>query len=114
MASEVALIVGAGAGLSASLARLFAREGMAVALAARSPGKLATLAAETGARAYACNVADPDGVAALFAEVDRDLGEPDLVVFNASARVRGPVQDLDPEAVRQALMVAPFGGFLVV
>lgn len=114
MAREVALIVGAGSGLSASLARLFAREGMAVGLAARSPGKLAALAAETGASTYACDVADPAGVAALFAAVDRDLGEPDLVVFNASARVRGPVQDLDPAAVRDALLVAPFGGFLVV
>lgn len=114
MATETALIVGAGSGLSASLARLFAREKMAVALAARSPDKLATLAAATGARTYACDVADPDAVAALFAAVDRDLGEPDLVVFNASGRVRGPVQDLDPAAVRDALMIAPFGGFLVV
>lgn len=113
MTKETALIVGAGSGLSASLARLFAREGMAVALAGRSPDKLAALAGETGARLYRCDVADPDGVASLFAEVDRDLGEPDVVVFNPSARVRGPLQDLDPLAVRDALMVAPYGGFLV-
>ncbi len=113
MASETALIVGAGPGLSASLARLFAGEGMAVAVAGRSPGRLDALTAETGARAYRCNVADPDDVAALFAAVDADLGEPDLVVFNPSARVRGPIHELDPAAVRDALMVAPYGGFLV-
>lgn len=113
MSKETALIVGAGSGLSASLARLFAKEGMAVALAARSPEKLDALAADTGARAYRCDVADPASVAALFTEVDHDLGEPDVVVFNASARVRGPVQDLDPVQVRDALMVAPYGGFLV-
>jgi len=110
---ETALIVGAGSGLSASVARLFAREGMTVALASRSPDKLDALVAETGARAYPCDVADPASVEGLFAAVDADLGEPGVVVFNPSARVRGPVQDLDPEAVRDALMVAPYGGFLV-
>ncbi len=110
---ETALIVGAGSGLSASVARLFAREGMAVALASRSPDKLDALVAETGARAYHCDVADPASVEGLFAAVDSDLGEPEVVVFNPSARVRGPVQDLDPAAVRDALMVAPYGGFLV-
>lgn len=113
MSKVTALIVGAGAGLSASLARLFAKEGMAVAMAARSPEKLDALCAETGARAYLCDVADADSVEALFAAVDRDLGEPEVVVFNASARVRGPVHELDPAAVRDALMVAPYGGFLV-
>src|SRR5262245_3684862 len=55
IAAQIALIVGAGSGLSASLARLFARKGMKVAVAARSPGKLDVLARETGARAFACD-----------------------------------------------------------
>lgn len=113
MPKETALIVGAGSGLSASLARLFAGEGMALALAGRSPDKLDALASETGARTYRCDAADPDSVEALFAAVDTDLGAPDVVVFNPSARVRGPVQDLDPAAVRDALMVTCYGGFLV-
>lgn len=113
MAKETALIVGAGAGLSASLARLFAKEGMAVALAGRSPDKLAGLVAETGARAYRCDVVDPGDVADLFAAVDQDVGEPGVVVFNPSARVRGPIQDLDPAAVRDAILVSSYGGFLV-
>ena len=107
-----ALIVGAGAGLSAALARRFAREGLAVALAARSPEKLAALCAETGARALACDAADPVQVAALFAALDAD-GAPDLVVYNASSRLRGPIAELDPASVQRSLQVSAFGAFLV-
>lgn len=110
---EKALIVGAGRGLSASLARLFAKEGMAVAIAARNTEKLADLCEETGARAYTCDAVDPAQVDGLFASVTADIGEPDVVVYNASNRARGPVQDLDPEAVRTAIEVSCFGGFLV-
>jgi len=111
--AETALIVGAGAGLSAALARLFAAEGMAVALAARDTGKLAELARETGARAYTCDVAKPDDVNAMYDAVTSDLGFPDIVVFNPSARVRGPIAELDPAAVHAALDVTAFGAFLV-
>ncbi len=110
---ERALIVGAGEGLSASLARLFASEGMSVALAARNADKLAGLAEETGAKAYACDASEPGDVAALFASVTSDIGEPDVVVYNASNRARGPITDLDPEAVRTAIMISCFAGFLV-
>jgi NAD(P)-dependent dehydrogenase (short-subunit alcohol dehydrogenase family) len=108
-----ALIVGAGPGLSASLARLCARAGMKVALAARRTDKLAELTAETRASAYACDACDPHAVAALFEAVEAQHGAPDLVVYNAAARVRGPVVELEPEAVRQALEVSAFGAFLV-
>jgi NAD(P)-dependent dehydrogenase (short-subunit alcohol dehydrogenase family) len=110
---EIALIVGAGRGLSASLARLCARAGMTVALAARDSDKLAALAEETGARSYRCDAVDPSDVGALFAAVERDLGCPHLVVFNASARARGPLIELEPAAVKQSLLVSAFGGFLV-
>lgn len=110
---EKALIVGAGRGLSASLARLFSAEGMDVAIAARNTDKLADLCKATGAKAYACDAADPADVAKLFADVTGDMGEPDIVVYNASNRARGPVQDLDPEAVRTAIEISCFGGFLV-
>jgi NAD(P)-dependent dehydrogenase (short-subunit alcohol dehydrogenase family) len=109
-----ALIVGTGPGLSASLARLCAREGLAVAVAARDGGKLVALAAETGASVHSCDARDPAAVAALFAAVEaRHGGAPDLVVYNASARVPGPVAGLDPEAVRHALEVSAYGAFLV-
>jgi NAD(P)-dependent dehydrogenase (short-subunit alcohol dehydrogenase family) len=110
---EIALIVGAGAGLSASLARLFAKDGMAVALAARNTEKLAALARETGARTYKCDAQEPRDVDAVFAALARDLGAPDLVVYNPSNRARGPITDLDPAAVRTVLMVSAYGGFLV-
>lgn len=111
--AETALIVGAGQGLSASLARLFATQGMNVAVAARNTDKLTDLCRETAARAYACDAIDAGQVEALFAAVTADIGEPDVVVYNASSRARGPVQTLDPEAVRTAIEVSCFGGFLV-
>ncbi len=104
-----ALIIGAGAGLSASLARLFRRQGLEVTLAARSTGDLEPLAAETGARLHACDAADAGQVAALFAALDPDA--PDVVVYNPSARVRGPFVDLDPGAVAQAVAVTALGAF---
>jgi NAD(P)-dependent dehydrogenase (short-subunit alcohol dehydrogenase family) len=110
---STALIVGAGQGLSASLARLFAREGLAVAIAARDAAKLAPLAAENGAHAFACDAQDESQVARLFADVERDVGVPDVVVYNPSARARGPFLELAPADVQRALQVTAFGGFLV-
>ena len=108
-----ALIVGTGPGLSASLARLFARNGLAVAIAARQTDKLSALAGETGATVHKCNAADPKDVAVRFEAVEAKSGAPDVVVYNASARVRGPLVDLPPEDVRRAIEVSAFGAFLV-
>ena len=104
-----ALIVGAGPGLSASLARLLAGKGYAVALAARRTDKLAALGSETGASLHACDAADPASVAALFAAV----GAPEVVIYNPSYRVRGALVDLDPAEVAKSLAVTAFGAFLV-
>ena len=111
--SEVVLIVGAGEGLSASLARRFAREGARIVLAARTPAKLREVAAATRAQVVRCDATVPKDVAALFAECDAGPGAPDVVIYNASGRLRGPFVDLEPEAVRQALEVSAYGGFLV-
>ena len=109
-----ALIVGAGSGLSASLARLLAADGLKVGLAARNVEKLSALAAETGAAIHACDASDPSDVEALFALLEPALGgAPDVVVYNASGRLRGPLVDLDPAAVAQSRMVSAYGGFLV-
>ncbi|WP_213739524.1 SDR family NAD(P)-dependent oxidoreductase [Bradyrhizobium sp. dw_411] len=108
-----ALIVGAGEGISASLTRLLAREGIRVALAARQIEKLGALCAETGARAFACNATDAGEVERLFGLVEREMGVPDIVVYNASARARGNFVDLVPAEVAQAIAVSAFGGFLV-
>lgn len=111
--NEIAVIVGAGSGLSASLARLFHKEGMKVALAARNTDKLAGLTAEVDGKSYACDTADAASVAQFFEGVDADFGTPDVVVFNASARVRGPLVELDPQEVGKAILTTAFGGFLV-
>jgi NAD(P)-dependent dehydrogenase (short-subunit alcohol dehydrogenase family) len=108
-----ALIVGTGPGLSASLARLFAREGLRVAVASRAKDKLSDLAAETGASAHPCDATDPAQVAALFAALDAAGATPDLVVYNASGRTRGPIAELDPAEVERSIAVSAFGAFLV-
>jgi NAD(P)-dependent dehydrogenase (short-subunit alcohol dehydrogenase family) len=110
---KTALIVGAGEGLSASLARLFAREGIRVALAARGIEKLGALCSETGAKAFACNATEADDVERLFGLVEREIAVPDLVVYNASGRARGAFVDLVADDVAQAISVSAFGGFLV-
>jgi NAD(P)-dependent dehydrogenase (short-subunit alcohol dehydrogenase family) len=110
---KVALIVGAGAGLSASIARSFAGAGMKVALAARSVGDLGPLTAEIGATAFTADAADREAVRKLFADLAGGLGDPYAVVYNASYRTRGPFVDLDPAEVEKSLTVTAFGGFLV-
>ena len=110
---KTALIVGAGLGLSASLARLLSREGLTVALAARDPSKLKALCEETGATAFGCDAQDEAQVARLFESLDKQFGSPDVVIYNASARARGPLATLEPDEVRSTLMVSAFGAFLV-
>jgi NAD(P)-dependent dehydrogenase (short-subunit alcohol dehydrogenase family) len=113
LAYRTALIVGVGGGLSASVARTFTKAGMKVALAARRAADLAALAKEIGGKAFACDATKPAEVAKLFADVEAAFGAPDVVVYNASFRTRGPVVDLDPADVEKALIVTAFGGFLV-
>jgi NAD(P)-dependent dehydrogenase (short-subunit alcohol dehydrogenase family) len=110
---KTALIVGTGSGLSASLARLLNRQGMRVAVAARDTDKLKPLLEETGAAAFAADASDAQAVAGLFDAVQQRFGDPDVVVFNASARLRGPLADLNPAEVQRVLAVSAFGGFLV-
>ena len=111
--SETALIIGAGSGLSASLARLLAKEGFNVALAARNTAKLGALAAQTGALLLECDAVDAAQVEAAFVAVERKWGVPDLAVYNASYRTRGPVAELVPAEVERTLAVCAFAGFLV-
>jgi NADP-dependent 3-hydroxy acid dehydrogenase YdfG len=111
---RTALIVGAGSGISASVARALAASGLRVGLAARNIDKLASLAAEITAERFATDACDPAAVAQLFEAADKRLGEPHVVLYNASARAHGPIAALDPEAVRKAVEISAFGGFLVV
>jgi NAD(P)-dependent dehydrogenase (short-subunit alcohol dehydrogenase family) len=108
-----ALIVGAGSGLSASLARLFAKSGMKVAIAARRLDNLAALAQEVGGKAFTCDASKHDQVTKLFRDVEAGQGSPDVVVYNASYRTRGPFIELDPAEVERSIAVTAFGAFLV-
>lgn len=108
-----ALIVGAGPGVSTSLARHLCARGVKVALAARGVDKLKSVANETGAKAFAADAAQPSSVSALFDDVADAIGDPEVVIYNASGRVRGPLTELDPSEVQQAIAVSAFGGFLV-
>lgn len=116
--SEVALIIGGGPGISASCARLFSREGMSVAIAARNPDKpvLESLESEHGVRRYACDAAEPEAVARLFEQVSAELGRPRLVVHNIDGRMtdifRKGVTEADPKLVQQVLMNSAFSAFL--
>jgi NAD(P)-dependent dehydrogenase (short-subunit alcohol dehydrogenase family) len=110
---EIGVIVGAGSGLSAALARAFSKAGMKLALAARTTGDLSALAQETGAKTFVCDASRREDVSKLFAEIDAALGAPGVVVYNASYRTRGALVHLDPAEVEKALAVSAFGGFLV-
>ncbi|MEX0370336.1 MAG: SDR family NAD(P)-dependent oxidoreductase [Tateyamaria sp.] len=110
MTQGTALIIGAGSGLSASLARQLHGRGYNVVLAARNTDKLAPLAAETDARTVALDGSDPEAVSELFSSISNRLS---VAVYNPSARQRAPLVDLDPEAVRRAIEVTAFGAFLM-
>jgi NAD(P)-dependent dehydrogenase (short-subunit alcohol dehydrogenase family) len=107
-----ALIVGAGSGLSAALAWALAKDGIQVALAARTVGDLEPLVKDIGAKAFACDASERAQVDKIFAELDA-AGAPDIVIYNASYRTRGPFIDLDPADVEKALAVTAYGAFLV-
>ena len=110
-----ALIVGAGPGLGASLARIFTRDGgMQVMVAARRRDKLDAIARETGSATMTCDATEAASVAALFDAATAHFGAPpQVVVYNASQRVRGAFVDVDAAAVEQAVRVTAFGAFLV-
>jgi NAD(P)-dependent dehydrogenase (short-subunit alcohol dehydrogenase family) len=109
----VAIVVGVGPGLGAALVQRFAKEGMAVALAARQGDRLASLARETGGKAYGCDATVETAVGDLFAAVERDLGRPELVVFNAGGYVRKPIAELSVGDVENTWRSNCLGGFLV-
>ena len=113
MAKDVALIVGVGPGLGAALARRFAQGGLAVAVAARRVDALSELAREIGGRAYACDATEEDSVSQLFAAVERDLGRPTVVVYNAGAFSPGSVLEIDAAEFERCWRALCLGGFLV-
>ena len=113
MSMEKAIIVGAGYGLSASLARLLSNSGFDLVLASRNVGKNYKLAKETNAILEECDVTSIQQVENLFKKADDILGIPDLVIFNPSARLRGTVEELDMHAAKKAIEVSTIGALSV-
>jgi NAD(P)-dependent dehydrogenase (short-subunit alcohol dehydrogenase family) len=113
MAKEIALIVGVGPGLGASLARRFAQGGFTVAIAARNADKLEALAREIGGRAYGCDAADAGSVERLFEQVEREMGAPTVAIYNAGAYAPGAVLDIDAAEFERCWRILCLGGFLV-
>jgi len=113
MAKDVAIVVGVGAGLGAALCRRFVEAGLLVAAAARDKERLTALAKEVGAHPYPADTTDEGAVRQLFAAVQRDLGDPSLVVYNASAFLPKAVVDTEPAEFERCWRVGCFGGFLV-
>ena len=111
--NESALIIGAGSGLSAFLARLCASKNMTVILAARNIDKLKELKEETNAITYQCDASSIESVSNLFKETDKIIGTPNLVIYNPSVRLRGGIIELDPQQTQEAINVTCFGAFLV-
>ncbi|MFQ5939278.1 MAG: SDR family NAD(P)-dependent oxidoreductase, partial [Alphaproteobacteria bacterium] len=117
-AGEIALVAGVGPGLGSALARRFARAGMSVALAARDEARLEPLAKELSelggkGRAYGCDVTDEDTVENLFGQVKADLGEPNLVAYNAGAFAPGSILEIEAGDFERCWKVGCLGGFLV-
>ncbi|MBK8017989.1 MAG: SDR family NAD(P)-dependent oxidoreductase [Betaproteobacteria bacterium] len=110
---SAAVIVGAGNGLGASLARLFSLEGLRVILMARDGSGLAQLSRDTGARVHTGECSDPEVTASLFSQIDQDGLVPEVVVFNVGSRHRGAIDTLDPAKVEESWRTGCFGAFLV-
>ena len=108
-----AVIIGAGAGLSASLARAFHQRGHRIVLASRDPSDLTDLQRETNAELISCDARYPAQIEAVFAAADTMGETPEIAVYNPSARVPGAIEDVDPEAVQSALMTTAYGGFIM-
>lgn len=108
-----AVIVGAGEGLSASLARKLHARGYHLVLAARNIDKLDSLQKETNATLVVCDASDASHMEKVFAAADSQDGPLEIAVYNPSARVRGSITELDPEAVKSAVLTTSFGAFLM-
>ncbi|MDX1710530.1 MAG: SDR family NAD(P)-dependent oxidoreductase [Rhodovibrionaceae bacterium] len=113
MSNGIAVVVGAGPGLGAALARRFAKEGMSVAIARRRVDDLQELASEVGGRAYECDAAEEGSVNKLFDAVAQDMGQPDLVVYNAGTFKPAGILENDGATLEHCWRIGCLGGFHV-
>src|SRR5271166_2556898 len=112
MDNRVALIVGAGPGISAAFGEALVADGYKVALAARNVAKLRPLAEALGAAPFEADAASAPSLVRLFNEVDRSLGAPEVVLYNPSARIRGDLLSLNMEAASAAILTTAVGALV--
>lgn len=111
---KVCAVIGVGPGNGAALARRFAADGYALALMARSKKNTEAMAKELAdARSFACDVGDAASVAGAFAAVRAEMGEVDVVVFNAGSGVFGALDDVSAADFEASWRVNSLGLFLV-
>ena len=110
--TSVAVIAGVGPGNGAAFCRRFRADGYEVAGLARSRDALDAVEAETGAKGYVCDVGSPDSVAAAFAAIRSELGEPDVLVYNAGGGVFADVENITPEQFEASWRVNAYGALL--
>ena len=113
MTQKAVLIVGAGSGLSASLARAFNSKGMKIVLAARNIDKLDSLKKEIDALVFKCDSTENKSVQNLFLQTDSIIGTPEIVIYNPSLRIVKPFIEYDPDEMLQSIKVNSYGAFLV-
>ena len=113
MTQKAVLIVGAGSGLSASLARAFNSKGMKIVLAARNIDKLDSLKKEIDALVFKCDSTENKSVQNLFLQTDSIIGTPEIVIYNPSLRIVKPFIEYDPDEMLQSVKVNSYGAFLV-
>ena len=113
MTQKSVLIVGAGSGLSASLARAFNSKGMKIVLAARNIDKLDSLKKEIDALVFKCDSTENKSVQNLFLQTDSIIGTPEIVIYNPSLRIVKPFIEYDPDEMLQSIKVNSYGAFLV-
>ena len=107
------LIIGVGYGLSASLARRFYKENMNIFLVARNIEKINKLTLEVNAKSFSCDVSKVSDVEKLFLDLDQFINSFDLVIYNPSLRIQGPINEFNPHEVKKSLDITCFGAFLV-
>ena len=110
MAEPVCVVTGVGPGTGSALARRFTEGGYRVALLARARKRLAALEQELpGAKAYPCDVSDPTQVEQIADLIERDLGQPSVLVHNAVGGAFGSFLDIDPQLLNRNFQVNAMG-----
>ncbi len=110
LVGKVAVVTGASRGMGLAISQVFAAEGARVAMLARSGDELEKSAAGVeGAKAFPCDIGDPDAVRAVFACVEVDWGGVDVLINNAGVATPEMIADISDEAAQHQVTVNILG-----